>query len=331
MAEYTSIIGAVMVVTGILGSALFSGLETGTYTLNRVRLQILAQRHHRTAQTLRDLLADPQRLLGTLLIGNNLTNYLGTAALAVLLERGGYNDWQVVLLNAAIVTPLLFVFGEILPKDLFAAYSDSLMYRLTFLLTWAERVFTWTGFLPVVRLASRASMALLGAPSDSTPLHPRRQVEQLLHEGVGYGVVSDEQGALIARVLELSARTIQNEMVPWERVRTVQADQSAEVLWDLAETTSLSRFPVVDDRGRVAGVVSVRRALLAGRQPGRLVRDLLQPALSLARNTPVRRALRTMQQQRAAIAIVVDDHQQPVGLVTVKDLVEPITGELASW
>ncbi len=316
---------------GLGGSALFSGLETGAYSLNRVRLHILAQRKNPAALTLRQLMADPQRLLATLLIGNNVVNYLGTASLAILFEKAGMRDWKVVVLNVAIVTPALFVFGETLPKDLFAAYSDTLMYRLAYLLRWAKRIFTWVGLLPLVTLVSRGAMALIGAPDAAAPLHPRRQVQQLLLEGVGYGVVNDEQAAMIARVLSLSSRTIADEMTPWDSVRTVRAGDPVQILWTLAETTSLTRFPVLDESGHVIGLVDVHHALLAGRDSTATVRQFTQPILSLPAATPLRQALHTMQLQHAAMAIVTDSSSNPIGLVTVKDLIEPVTGELTSW
>jgi Mg2+/Co2+ transporter CorB len=89
---------------GFAGSALYSGMETGAYTLNRVRLQVLADRGQRRALTLRHLLDRPATLLATLLIGNNVTNYMGTAALAVLLEAADFSDFQSILLITAIAT-----------------------------------------------------------------------------------------------------------------------------------------------------------------------------------------------------------------------------------
>src|SRR5690606_32443968 len=98
----------VIMCLGLMGSALYSGLETGSYSLNRVRLQVLRHQGWRSARTLDRLLHNPVTLLSTLLIGNNIMNYMGTAGLAVLLEDAGYSEWQTVALNCLIVTPLLF-------------------------------------------------------------------------------------------------------------------------------------------------------------------------------------------------------------------------------
>lgn len=327
----TSIIfWTLLMLVGFAGSALYSGLETGAYRLNRVRLEIYHHQQHRTAHTLHWLINHPTELLTTLLIGNNLTNYLGTAALAVILESRQYSDWQVVVLNTAIVTPVLFVFGETLPKDLFAAFADRLMYRLTPVLEWSRRAFKWTGLVPVIALVTRGVMALIGARGDVGVFHPRRQVEVLVKEGVGYGLLSDDQSAMVARVLGLASRRVRDEMTPWAQVLTVDIDASAETLWERADRTSRSRFPVLE-QGRVAGVVHVLDALRHGRERCPSIRELMQPPVTLAANLPLRRALAELQRRKSALAIVTDDAGEPLGIVTVKDLVEPITGELASW
>ncbi len=89
-----------------------------------------------SALILRRMLDNPTTLLTTLLIGNNIANYLGTASLAVILAGYGIGDWRAMLINTVVVTPTLFVFGETLPKDLFSAHADWLMYRLARVLAW---------------------------------------------------------------------------------------------------------------------------------------------------------------------------------------------------
>ncbi|MEX0743957.1 MAG: hemolysin family protein [Phycisphaeraceae bacterium] len=320
-----------LMLTGFVASALYSGLETGAYSLNRVRLQIFAHQQHRSAGLLRRMMDNPVSLLTTLLIGNNIANYMGTAGLAVLLEGWGFGQWQAVLLNTLIVTPVLFVFGETLPKDLFAVYADRLMYRLAPVLEASRRLFTWTGLVPLISLISRGVMAGLGERAAVKPFHPRRQVQVLVREGVGYGLLSDDQSAMVERVLGLASRRVADEMVPWREVIAVNVDDPPEVLWTLADRTSRSRFPVVDAARNVVGEVSVTDALLHTPATCPPIRELARPAASVPSTLPLRRALAELQRRKTAMAIVVDDRGRPVGILTIKDCVEAITGELASW
>ena len=319
-----------VMLAGFAGSALYSGMETGAYTLNRVRLQVLADRGQRAAVALRRLVDKPATLLATLLIGNNVANYLGTAGLAVILESMALSDWQSILLNTLIVTPLLFVFGETLPKDTMAAHSDRLMPPLTPILTGSRWLFTFTGVVPLVRLFSAGVLKLLGQPGGDRAFPPRKRVEMLVREGVGHGILSDEQSAIVDRVLRLGGRTVRQEMVAWTEVLSVTVSDPPSCLWELADRSSRSRYPVTDERGQVVGVVDVFDALL--HEPGTCppIRELMNEPHTLSPDTPLRRALQRLQTEGIPIAVVTDA-DRPVGVVTVKDLVEPITGDLSSW
>jgi len=325
-----TILWSAAVVLGFIGSALFSGLETGAYRLNRVRLQNLAHQGHPAARTLLRLLRQPTILLSTLLIGNNLMNYLGTAGLTVLFESRGLNEWEMVALNLILVTPLLFVFGETLPKDLFGAHSDRLMYPLAPFLEGSRRLFTILLLVPLIDAVTRAIFRLRGEKRGATAFHPRRQVELLVKEGVGHGLISDEQEAIVERALSISERTVADEMIPWPKVHTLKLSDAPAVIWTLTEKTRRARFPVVDDHGRVTGVLHVMDALRHGRDHCPPIAQLQRPALTLNAKTRLRTALRHLQQSHAALAIVTHS-DQPAGIVTIKDLVEPITGELRQW
>jgi len=319
-----------MVVFGLCGSALYSGLETGIYSLNRVRLHILVHQNQKRALSLNRLVLKPTVMLSTLLIGNNITNYMGTAGLTVLLEGGGLTELQVILANLLIVTPMLFVFGETLPKDLFARYSDRLVYRFSGVLTVSRWGFTLCGLLPIVALFSEVLAKLLRSRQHIQIFHPKRQVGVLVKEGVGLGLLSDDQSAMVERVLDLHERQVQQEMTRWEEVETVNVGDSSELLWSLADRASVSRYPVLGEKGDVVGIVSVNDALLYGREQCPPISELMKPADVLDSQKPLLEALNQLQRSHVAMAIVTRA-DQPIGIVTVKDLVEPITGELTSW
>ena len=316
---------------GFAGSAMYSGLETGTYRLNRVRLHILDHRGSRGARTLRRLIDRPTIVLSTLLIGNNVANQLGTSSLSVLLDAWGLGPWQAVILNTLIVTPLLFVFGETLPKDLFAAHADRLMYRLAPVLVASRWLFTATGLIPLVNAFSGVLMRLIGSGSVLEPVQPRRQVDFLVREGVGYGLLSDDQSKIVSRVLDMSGETVADEMVLWRDLPKACLDDGPAEIRALAQTTPRYRVPVVDAGGKPVGVLNLLHAMLpdGDKFPG--VEAVMTPLQTLPRSTRLREALEAMRQRRAALAVITDAKGQPIGAVTIKDLVEPITGELANW
>jgi len=114
MAWWTDPMWIALAAIGLGGSAVFSGLEIGLYTLNRVKLAVAAERGDRRAVRLQRELAQPERLLAALLIGNNMVNYLGTVAIAALLDRAGLGPVESVVVNTAVVVPLLLALFPLL-------------------------------------------------------------------------------------------------------------------------------------------------------------------------------------------------------------------------
>lgn len=320
----------ILMLLGFLGSALFSGMETGAYRLNRVRLYVQASQGRSSAKTLERIVAKPASLIGTLLIGNNLCNYVGTAGLGVILAAMEMPVWQAILINTVLVTLVLFVFGETLPKDLFAAHCDRLMYPLAKLLASLRILFTWTGILPIVVAISVLAIRLVGK-AEGGALTPRKRVEQMVREGAGVGLISSEQTALAQRALSLSKRRILAECTPWNSVLTIRDNLDRAGVCRLVERTPRSRLPVVDARGRILGVVDTIDALMVDEAQPDPVKAAMQPAVYLSANTTVREALSQMQREHIGLAIVRRAEGKPAGVVTVKDLVEPLTGEIANW
>ncbi len=330
MPESDVIFWTVVMLLGFLGSALFSGMETGAYRLNRVRLYVYSSQGRSSAKSLERIVAKPASLIGTLLIGNNLCNYAGTAGLGVILALMELPVWQAVLINTVLVTLVLFIFGETLPKDLFAAHCDQLMYPLAKLLVFLRTFFTWTGLLPIVVAISALAIRIVGK-AEGGALTPRKRVEQMVREGAGVGLISSEQTELAQRALALSKRRVLAECTPWSRIVTIRDDVDRQALCAMVEKTPRSRMPVVDRRAKILGVVDMIDALLIDEADPTPVRSAMQPAVYLAANTSVRAALAQMQREHIGLAIVRRPDGKAAGVVTMKDLVEPLTGEIMNW
>ena len=128
---------------GIAATGLLAGLETGVYSLNRVRLHLKFDEGDRAARALYPMVRKPERLIATLLIGTNVATNLATSSTGILLESTGLSTWQIIVADVLIVTPVLFIFAETLPKDLFAAHADRLVYPFSRPIRWLTTLFTW--------------------------------------------------------------------------------------------------------------------------------------------------------------------------------------------
>ncbi|MCX5659866.1 MAG: CNNM domain-containing protein [Planctomycetota bacterium] len=330
MSTADTIFWMTMLLLGVAGMGLCAGLEIGLYTVNRVRLHLLAHKGRHNARVLEGILHQPAAHLGALLIATSAFANIVSGVAGVLLDSRNLPHWQVILYDVAIVTPLLFIFAEVLPKDLFSAYADQLLYPFARLIIWLTRGLQWTGVLPLLQGATNVALRVLGLPRRGPTFPPRVQMVAMVRESVGYGLLSDEQSAIVQRVVDLSDRTVGEEMIPWAKVLKVNADDPPTALWRLAEGTSVSRFPATDAQGKVVGVVSLYDALLHTPEHCPPIRDLARSAPAFERHEPLRQALGRLRRSDVGMAIV-NDHGKPVGIVTIKDLIEPITGELASW
>lgn len=330
MSDAMLVFWIVLMLLGFLGSALFSGMETGAYRLNRVRLYVRAAQGGSAARSLDRVVSKPASLIGTLLIGNNLCNYLGTAGLGVLLATMQLSVIEAVLINTVLVTLILFIFGETLPKDLFAAHADELMYPLAKLLRGLQLAFTWTGVLPVIVLLSNIAVRLTGK-SDNGPLTPRKRVAQMVREGAGVGLISSEQTEMAQRALALSNQKVIMRCTPWSKVVTIREGASRETLFAVARRTPRSRLPVINAAGEVVGVLDLIDALIIDAQTSSIAPSAVQPVTVLSGETSVRQALTRMQRAHLGLVIVTRSDGKPAGVVTVKDLVETLTGEIKNW
>ena len=155
----------------------------------------------------------------------------------------------------------------------------------------------------------------------------KRLQAALLKEGVSHGVLSESQTMLVDRAMALQGLTVRGEMTPWGRVASVGSDWPRSRVDAALRKSVFTRMPVVDRRGRVLGRIE---ALDAWLDPEAAVTSLMKPVLTVSPTTPVVVAIRSLREAGKRLAIVEED-DRPIGIVVMKDLVEPLTGEIRAW
>jgi len=323
-----------LAVLGLAGSAVCNGTELGLYSLNRVRLslRVAGEKPDRRALVLKSELDHTGRALATLLIANTIFGDLGATGLAAALEQMGYSDVSIVALTALILTPLVFVFTEMIPKELFRAEADRLTYPLARFLRFTRWVLTLTLVLPLVELILAGLTRLLGLSDTSAELTPRERIAALLKEGAQGGALSESQATMLDRALALKNTTVGDEAQPWNKVVVVSPRWDRTRVLEVIRKHGYSRFPVVDTAGRVVGVVESLDVALENKP----ISALMKPMLTLPASAPVSEGLVRLGEGEAKMAVVMSagkgaESGRPMGIVTAKDLVEPLTGELAAW
>lgn len=319
-----------MLVFLLLCSAFFSSSETGMLSLNRYRLRHQAKEGHRGAKRASALLERPDRLLGTILVGNNFVNILASAIATVLaIKLWGEAGIAIATIGLTIV---LLIFGEITPKTLAALRPESVAYPVSLPLLLLQKV-----LYPLVALLSWISNGLLrllgvdlsNKDNDSLTTEELRSV---VRES-GSDMPMKRQSMLLG-ILDLERVTVDDIMIPRNEVAGIDLDDDLEAIVSQLRTTPHTRLPVFrKDINQIEGIVHMRQVarLLSHDQ---LTRESLLEACDepyfIPESTPLSTQLVNFQKQKRRIGIVVDEYGDVLGIVTLEDILEEIVGEFSN-
>jgi putative hemolysin len=312
---------------GLAGSMLCSGMETGLYATNRVRALVRAKVGTRADRVVAGALEHPDRSLTTLLLFNNGFNYIATLAITALLVSLGLSDAALILLQAAVLTPVLLVFAESLPKELCRAHAEKMTRRLAPAMAAMQAVGVYSGLVPLISAMARLVGRLFGVDAAGALGSPRERVAELIKHGAGGGAMSEAQAGLIDRALRVEATRVGDEMIPLHAAVTVRSNWVAARARREVTRKAHARFPVLDERGHVVGVVRLADLVL---QPGATVASIMGPVARLDHRVSAWEGLGVLRRDGVGMGVV-ERNGAAVGIVTQKDLVEPLTGDLRDW
>ncbi|NLW87057.1 MAG: DUF21 domain-containing protein [Planctomycetes bacterium] len=304
-------------------SGMYSGFETGLYVLNKIRLELSAESGVKSAKRLKAMVANYNKTLAVILTGNNVANYLLTFSISTLFVISGVNE-NVEWLAMAVATPLLFIFGESLPKMICQRSAEATTYRMVWFLRASSIFYHAIGLAGLVRGFAALFTRLVGG---SAPLG-HAEIAALVAEGQASGALTHSQSVMADRIMHLPGRLVLHAMRPMKAVISASATAGNEELLELVRRHNYSRIPLLEGE-RVVGILDVHDILTDSGQ-SRASRRLAPPLVVQARLT-ITEALYLMQRRHAAMAVVADEKGRHMGIITIKDLVEEIVGELEAW
>ncbi|MCP1623002.1 HlyC/CorC family transporter [Pseudomonas nitroreducens] len=314
----------------ILCSAFFSSVETGMLSLDRYRLRHLSKKGNRGARRTSWLLLRTDRLLGTILIGNNFVNIIASS-LATLLALRLWGEAGVAIATVAL-TLILLIFGEITPKTYAALRPERVAFPASLPLIWMQKLFS-----PLLWLMTGISNLLLRLGG----LDPTQRGNKPLSNDELRSVVTDSSEKLthnrqdmLLSILDLEKITVNDLMVPRNEVQGIDLDDELETIIGQLRNTTHTRLPVFrNDINQVEGVVHMRQIarLLTHNQ---LTKDSLKAACLepyfVPESTPLSTQLINFQKQKRRIGIVVDEYGEVIGIITLEDILEEIVGEFSN-
>ncbi len=317
---YVWLIGLSLLVT-----ALFSAAEMSFIAANRLRLRHMAEGGHRTAIRYLEAFRSPERLLSTAMMGVTIAHITASsvATWALIPVMGG----GAAFLVTAALTPLMLVFGEVIPKAVARERATGLILILFPVVEVLGKVLaplTWGANALVGR-----ALALVGRePTGTRQFVSREELKLLLQMEPEEADVTITEAEMIDKIFDLGETAAREVMVPLVDVATLPDNASPADAVRLIQERGFSRIPVFTDRVfNIVGVVTSMDLFSQGLQAPD-VRALMRPATYVPETKRIDELLREMQKNRVQLAVVVDEYGGAVGIVTVEDIVEEIVGEI---
>lgn len=324
----SAMIGALLIL--LVLSGFFSGSETGLMTLNRYRLRHRAKAGHRGSRLAESLLSRPDRLLGLILLGNNLVNFSASSLTTLIaLKLGG--DYAIAIATG-VFTLTVLIFGEVLPKTFAALHPERIAIPAAYIYYPLLKAFGWLIFL--VNLLANTTLRLFGVSPEKVAENPLSSEELRTVVLEAGSLIPKTHKDMLLRILELEEATVEDIMVPRNEILGIDLSDDLDTLLEQLQNSQHTRLPVYEETvDNVLGILHLRRVFAAtSREPltKERLRELVQDPYFIPEATPLHKQLIEFQEQRRRIGLVVDEYGDIQGLVTLEDILEEIVGEFTT-
>ena len=314
----------------LLLSAFFSGSETALMSLNRYQMRHKARAGHRGARLAEALLKRPDRLIGLILLGNNLVNFSAASLVAIIaLKLGGQ---PAVALGTLILTLVVLIFSEAAPKTLAALHPERIAFpaamiyypllKVTYPIVW------------LINIASNGVLFLFGVREGDTNAHSltHEELRTVVFEATAR--ISRRYRSMLISILDLEKVTVDDVMVPHNEIVGIDLDDSTNEIIAVIEKSEHTRLPVYRDSiDNVVGLLHLRRVANIAHQQEfdkGIIESLVDEPYYVPEGTPLSTQLVQFQKLRQRIALVVDEYGDIQGIVTLEDILEEIVGEFTT-
>lgn len=321
----TSSLWLLVAIVSIIASGIFSGMETGLYTINKIRLDLLCGKLYKRAIRVSWYLKNPIVMLTVILLANNTANYIGSRALSGFLKSLEFNSIIIVVIDFFILVPVILLFGEIVPKELFRLNTNKWSYSLIRLLDFIGLIMTFLLLAPIIFSVGKILESVIGSDR-SIDSYGKKRILGLLEEGVDAGILSAKQQSLAEKALNMRDQKIKNQITVWNNVKYLPLNANNKKRFKIINNSLFTRMPVLDRKNNVCGIINTLEILL---NPGKNTSELMKKPIFINETDSISKILSTMR-TKGHMAIVKNKDKE-IGIVTIKDLIEPLTGEIKTY
>ena len=315
----------ILVTLGILLEAFFSGSEIGMVSVNRIKMKQLAEEGNSAAKSILKLLDNPERLFTTTSLGTNLAMVASTAIFTAFMVThfGDSGEWMAM----AIISPMIFFIGEIIPKVIFQHRADSLMLLIVYPLIFFNKIFSpFTNWLS--KTSAKVTSKVQLASADEHKTFSRDQLKNILSlesQTVDLGVTEKK---IIHNIFNFGELRAEHCMVPLVQMTALRDTATMREAHEIANDSGYSRIPIFHER--MYNLIGILNTFDLLDQPidETLITPFVRPAYYVPPNKKIDDLLKELQQRGLHMAFVVDEYGGCIGLITIEDLLEKIVGEI---
>lgn len=328
MIDPISLIEIIVVILLVGFSAFFSSSETAFIGVNRIKMMHLAEKGDRRARIIQRELQHPEKIITAVLVGNNIVNVSASVLVTVLVLR--YFGNAGIAIATGVMTVVILVFGEIVPKTFATRHADTYALRIAGMLLILTKILN-----PVVYIFTQITnivLHLLGVKEKiKNPFITEDQIRLLLRVGVEEGVLKGEEREYIQKVLEFTDEKARTIMTYKGDMVTIESKSSLKEALEKVNESGHSRLPVWEDNfNNVIGMVYAKDLLKFSDEEveRKTVKDILRPILIVKKDRKISSVFKELQSKKIQIAVVVNEHKRVVGLLSIEDILEEIVGEI---
>jgi putative hemolysin len=311
----------------LLGSAFFSGAETAFFSLHQSTIRLMVDEKKRYALLVQKLKSDPDRLLTTILIGNNIANVV-TASYATVLATHYFGSAGIGIATG-LVTLGILIFGEIMPKSIafahnkiFAQYMAPILYGVTMMLYPISSVLVFLN--KIIRKITKAN-TLSAVTEDEVRIMSKMSAES--------GEIHHEEHELIENVFKFDDVSVGSIITPFQKIHFINGDVPVDNIAYYVSHTEHSRYPVYQgEESNIIGYIHVNTIMkiLNSDQRASMISEYVTQIQRISDALSIRKIFKRMRHTQNHMMLVVDRHdpQNILGLVTMEDILEELVGEI---
>ena len=317
----------ILLVLLVLMSAFFSSAETALINMSKIRLKHLVKENVKNADKLEKLYEDSNKLIGAILIGNNIVN-VATSSIATIITTSRFSNAGLGI-SVGLTTLVILIFGEITPKNLALQNSESISLFVAPIILFLVRIFT--PILFILNNISKLLSSLLGQRNDDKkPTITQDELKTIVDVSNQEGVLQTDETEMIQNIFEFKDLTVDDIMIQRRDIVAISSDMSYDEIIEVFKNRQLSRLPIYEDTiDDIIGVLYAKDLFFTEQSKEDFdIKAVMREPVFVNEFVKISDFFKKMQQVKTHIAIVLDEYGGVAGIVTMEDLVESIVGDI---